>query len=169
MEQSLENKPIFKNRLINFYNLNKLKIISFIIILVIVMISFIFVKHYNEKNNILIAEKYIEAGLSLRSENREEAKKIYQEIILSKNKFYSILALNNIIEKNLIADKEKILEYFNILEKSAFSKNQKDLIILKKALYLIKHSDVQMGENLLQELIDKDSHIRKLAEDLLIN
>lgn len=169
MEQSLENKSVFKNKLINFYNLNKFKIYTFIIILVLTLISFIFLKNYNEKNNILLAEKYIEAGLNLTSEDKEVAKKIYQEIILSKNKFYSILALNSIIEKNLINDKEKILEYFNLLEKSAHSENQKDLIILKKALYLMKNSEVQESENLLKELVNKDSHIRKLAEELLLN
>ena len=169
MEQSLENKSVFKNKLINFYNLNNFKIYTFIIILVLTLISFIFLKNYNEKNNILLAEKYIEAGLNLTSEDKEVAKKIYQEIILSKNKFYSILALNSIIEKNLINDKEKILEYFNLLEKSAHSENQKDLIILKKALYLMKNSEVQESENLLKELVNKDSHIRKLAEELLLN
>ena len=169
MEQSLENKLALKNRLINFYNLNKLKIYSLIIILFLALISLIFFKNFNEKNNILLAEKYIEAGLNLKSEDKEEAKKIYQEIILSKNKFYSILALNSIIEKNLINDKEKILEYFKLLEKSAQSENQKDLLILKKALYLIKNSEIQDGENLLKELVNKDSHIRKLAEELLID
>ena len=169
MEQSLENKSVFKNKLINYYNLNKFKIYTFIIILVLILISFIFLKNYNEKNNILLAEKYIEAGLTLKSEDKEGAKKIYQEIILSKNKFYSILALNSIIEKKLINDKEKILEYFNLLEKSAHSENQKDLIILKKALYLMKNSEVQESENLLKELVNKDSHIRKLAEELLLN
>ena len=169
MEQSLENKLALKNRLINFYNLNKLKIYSLIIILFLALISLIFFKNFNEKNNILLAEKYIEAGLNLKSEDKEEAKKIYQEIILSKNKFYSILALNSIIEKNLINDKEKILEYFKLLEKSAQSENQKDLLILKKALYLIKNSEIQDGENLLKELVNKNSHIRKLAEELLID
>ena len=105
----------------------------------------------------------------MKSDDKEGAKKIYQEIILSKNKFYSILALNSIIEKNLINDKEKILEYFKLLEKSAQSENQKDLLILKKALYLIKNSEIQDGENLLKELVNKNSHIRKLAEELLID
>ena len=42
-------------------------------------------------------------------------------------------------------------------------------ICLKKALYLIKNSDVQIGENLLKELINKESHLKKLAEELLLN
>ena len=44
MEQSLENKSVLKNRLINFYNLNKLKIYSLIIILFLALISLIFLK-----------------------------------------------------------------------------------------------------------------------------
>ena len=48
---------------------------------------------------------------------KETAQKIYEEIIISKNKFYSILSLNSIIEQNLIFDRDKILEYFEILEK----------------------------------------------------
>ena len=34
-------------------------------------------------------------------ENLENSKEIYEEIILSKNKFYSPLALNTILENNL--------------------------------------------------------------------
>ena len=32
---------------------------------------------------------------------------MFEEIILSKNKFYSILALNIIVEKNLMLDEKK--------------------------------------------------------------
>ena len=33
----------------------------------------------------------------------------------------------------------------------------------------MKNSEVQESENLLKELVNKDSHIRKLAEELLLN
>ena len=61
MDQSLENKPEFKDRLINFYNLNKVKFI-FLVILLIIISSTIFIKIYNKKKNILIAEKYVKQG-----------------------------------------------------------------------------------------------------------
>ena len=62
-----------------------------------------------KKKNEIISEKYIQAGLYLSSNEMKNAKKIYEEIIESKNKFYSILALNTILEKNLESnDKEKI-------------------------------------------------------------
>jgi len=93
---------------------------------------------------------------------------MYEEIILSKNKFYSILSLNTILEKNLISDKSKILEYFKILESSSNTKENNDLIIFKKALFLIKVSDNETGRKLLNDLIEKDSKLKSIAEDLLL-
>ena len=49
---------------------------------------------------------------------KEESLVYFENIIESNNKFYSILALNNIIEKNLISDHEKIIGYFSLIEKT---------------------------------------------------
>ena len=121
-----------------------------------------------KKKNNLIAEKYIEAGLHLTSNKKEKSKILYEEIILSKNKFYSILALNNILENNLILDKDIILKYFQIVEATNNSKEYKDLIILKKALYLIKIGNTQNGNLLLNNLISNESKLKFLAEEILI-
>ena len=88
MEQSLENKtkPELKNRLTNFYKSNKVKIYSTLIILSITLISFSYLKYNNEKKNILAAEKFVEAGIFLAANKNDEAKDIYEKIILSKNK-----------------------------------------------------------------------------------
>ena len=120
-----------------------------------------------QKKNILIAEKYVKAEIYLTSNKPENAKELYEEIILSKNRFYSILALNKVIEKTLISDKNIILKYFNILENSISKEDQKDLIILKKALFLIKNSENQKGENLLKKLISKNSVLKTLSLELL--
>ena len=93
-----------------------------------------------------------------------------EEIVLSENKFYSILALNNIIEKTLIEDKNKILNYFKILENANLGKNKKetyDLIVLKKALYLQKISDIKSADELLKILIEKNSNFKDIAKELL--
>ena len=55
----------------------------------------------------MIADKYLKAGIFLSNNNKDDAKNLYEEVVLSKNKFYSILALNVIIEKDLVKDKEK--------------------------------------------------------------
>jgi hypothetical protein len=133
----------------------------------LIIISLIFIKQNNQKKNNLIAEKYVQAGILLNSNQKKKAKNIYEEIILSKNNFYSILSLNTIIEKELVSDKKRIMEYFDLLEKSTKEINQKDLLVLKKALFLIKSSDIETGNYLLKSLVDKNSSISKIARDLL--
>ena len=151
MEQNLENKVDLKLRMLNFYNSNKVKIFVLIIICFIAVITILLFEHKNQTNNILIAEKYVQAGLQLSANKKEKAKNLFEEIILSKNKFYSILSLNSIIENGLINDKNKILNYFEILQDINNSDEKKDLIAFKKALYLIKLSERDKGEKLLKE------------------
>jgi len=115
----------------------------------------------------LIAEKFIQAGLLLSSKNKEKSKEFYEEIILSKNNFYSILSLNTILEKNLISDKNKILEYFSIVEKLTKSNEQLDLIFFKKALFLINKQEIKEGKAILEKLINQDSKYKFLAEEVL--
>ena len=167
MEDNLENKKDFKNRLIGLYNQNKLKLLVIILIILIILISLIFLKYNNEKRNIMLAEKYVQAGLLLAAKNEDNAKKLYEEIIVSENKFYSILALNTIIEKDLISSKKKILEYFDVLENYISAKDNADLIKLKKALYLIKTSDIQKGNEILKSLIDNNSTLNSIVEELI--
>ena len=100
------------------------------------------------------------------SEDREKSKIIYKEIILSKNKFYSILALNNIIENDLEQNSEEILKLFNIIENAKNEKERKNLIKLKKALYLIKISRPKEGNVLLQEIISQNSIWGNIALEL---
>ena len=168
MEEKIEKKAELKNRIINFYNINKVKIYIFIFIIIITIVSVFFIKNNAQKKNTLISEKYIEAGLLLLSDQKDRSKILYEEIILSKNKIYSILALNKIVEKKLVIDKNKILKYFNILEKSISSKDERELIIFKKALYLIKNSDAKTGEDLMKNLIEQDSSLKNIIQEILI-
>ena len=169
MEQSLESKKELKNRLGSFYNTNKGKIYFLIFVLTIVLVTLTFLNYKNGKKNILISEKYVEAGINLTSNKKKVALKLYEEILLSENKFYSILALNTIIEKKLILDENKILKYFEILEKSISLDDQKDLIIFKKALFEFKESNISTGNELLQRLIKNNSNLKDLAKEFVNN
>ncbi len=167
MEQNTENKIEIRDKLVIFYNKNKGKIFTSILIILIILFTFLFIEQNNKKKNILIAEKYVKAKILMSSNQKQNAKIIYEEIIQSRNDFYSILSLNEIIEKNLIEDEDKILNYFQGLEKSVSSKENKDLIFLKKALYLIKISKAQEGNNILKNLIEKNSNLRSIAQELI--
>ena len=167
MNQNLDKKIELKNKLISLLRENKFKITIFCGLIILLAAILVFFKIHNENKNSLISQKYIQAGLYLSSNEIEDAKKIYEEIILSKNKFYSILALNTIIEKKLFDNPEKILNFFEIVEGINYSEEKKDLVIFKKALYLLKISKIKEGNDLLNNLIKKDSRIKILAEEII--
>ena len=167
MEQNVNNKIELKDKLISFYNTNKYKLFVIMGVLTIIFISFFFLKFNSEKKNSLVAEKYIKAGLYLSENKRDQSKNLYEEIILSKNKFYSVLALNSILEKDLISDENKILDYFLLVEKINKSEERGDLLIFKKALYFIKIGNIKEGNDLLKNLIDKESTLKILAQEII--
>ena len=168
-DNKIDNKTDFKDKLTSLFNSNKIKIYLFISLIIVISFSAIYLKTYNEKQNTLIAEKYIKAGLYLAFDKKKESIKLYKEIIISKNKFYSILALNTILEKDLEQDKVKILEYFETIEELNNSTEQLDLINFKKALYLIKISMIDEGNILLRDLIDNNSNLKILAKEIITN
>ena len=98
MEQEQNNnKNEFKDRILFWIKENKLKIIFSFIFLLTILIILIAKNIHEKKQNNLISEKYIQAGLLLSKGEKEKSLKVFEEIIKSKNKFYSILALNSIL------------------------------------------------------------------------
>ena len=168
MEINEKEKISTKDRLIDFYKTNKKKVYIFLFLIIIILLSVPFAKHKIAQQNANISEKYIQAGLYLSSGNKKKSIAEYENIINSGNKFYSILALNKILEKGLIADDNKILEYFTLVEKNSYLDQQKDLIKLKKALYFIKKGDSEEGKKLLKDLINNNSQLKSLAEEIII-
>ena len=167
MEQNVDKNIYPKDRVISFFKKNKNKLIILVGIVILLAIYLIVSDIYKKKETNSISEKYIQVGLLLSSNENEKSKILLEEIILSKNKFYSILALNILLENNLENDKNKILNYFQIVEKSNKLKSYKDLIVFKKALYLIKNSEIEKGEKILNDLIDSDSSLKLIAAEIL--
>ena len=160
-------KSTFKSQILTIVQNNKKKLIVVLCVLIISVISTIFFNFYKAGQNKIISEKFIEAGILLSSKNLENSKEIYEEIILSKNKFYSPLALNTILENNLEKDSKKILNYFAKIEQLKIEFEQKNLIKIKKALYLIKINKNNEGEKLLKEIISDNSIWKNTALEIL--
>ena len=167
MDQESNNKIEFKDKLFSFWKNNRLKIIAMLSSLLVIILSYFFFQIQMKKKNISISEKYILAGLYISSKNKENAKIIYENIIFSKNSFYSSLALNKIIEEKLVADQIKILKYFQVVENSQETQNQKDLLLFKKALFLLDSNNKLEGKKLLKELVDSNSKYKYLAEQII--
>ena len=167
MGENLDKSQEFFEKIKLFLNKNKFKIILLILIILLIFSFTFFLNINTKKNNMLISEKYIKAGLLLSKNQNENAKNLYEEIVLSENKFYSLLALNTLIEKDLIKDEDIIIKNFIKLEKLNFSKDLKDLILIKKALYLIKIKEDKSAKNILNKLIKDGSNLKSLAQDLI--
>ena len=169
MEQSIDKKPSLKENITIFFNRNK-KIIIFIVILLTLFLTVAFIWNENQnKKNLFISEKYVRAGILLSNNEKEKALRIYEEIILSKNIFYSLLALNTIIEKKLIFNDEKILNFFSTIEEKIVEEEYLDLVILKKALFLIKQQKKETAKELLNVLISKNSKFKNVAKELIVD
>ena len=110
MDQNTETK--FKDKLFLFFNQNKKKFLFILFIFLLIPFLVIMIDIYQNKKNKLISEKYIQADLYLSLKENEKSIELLKEIIENKNQIYSILAINKILEKNLISEKNEILSLF---------------------------------------------------------
>jgi len=157
MENEIIQKNNLNEKIINLVKKKSKLIIITISVFIILLISLFFFDFYRDNQNKKVAEEYIKAGIYLTSNNKLKSKNIYKEIVFSKNKFYSVLALNNIIENDLEKNSDEILKLFKIIESINIDFEQKNLIKLKKALYLKKISKDIEANKLLGEIIENNS------------
>ena len=167
MDQDKDINLEFSEKLKLFFIKQKVKIILISCTCILISIIFLIMKTFQERENISISEKFIKANIYLSSENKDKSKELYEEIIKSKNKFYSILALNMILEKELENNEDVIINYFDILQDLSIPSEQKDLLIFKKALYLIQVSKTEEGERLLRKLSNSDSYLKNISDQIL--
>ena len=150
----------------NFLKKNKNIFLIILTLIIFIFIGFNYFNYYQNSKNEKISERFVQAGIYLSLNKKEKSKKIYKEIVSSKNKFYSLLALNSIIDNDLEQNSEEVLELFNIVENTKVEKEQKNLVKLKKALYLIKISKDNEGEELLGEIISDNSIWKEAASEI---
>ena len=163
MENENLNNQDFIEKISTFIKKKKGIFLTILILIIVGLSTLIFFDSYKEKRNIRISEKYIKAGIFLKNDNKNESLKLYKEIVSSKNKFYSLLALNNIIENNIENNSEEVLRLFTIVENIKYDKNEKDLVKLKKSLYLMKMSKEKEANRLLEEIISSNSIWKEIA------
>ena len=167
MEKNEIDKQNLSEKLKNFIIKKKKILLTIISIVIILLIAFFSYKYFETKKNEKISEKYILAGIYLSNEENEKSKLILKEIIKSKHKFYSPLSLNIIIDNNLEENEDEILKLFEMIEKINLKKELKNLVKLKKALYLQKVSKEELSKKLLNEIILDNSIWKNSALNIL--
>ena len=130
------NNNTRNQRIKDFFTKNKKLLISVLIFLILILLSFYSYQIYLEKNKIDISDKYNSAIIKHKNGDNSGIISAMQEIVENKDPTYSPLALYYLIDNELINDKSKINSLFDILIKKTSLDNEiKNLIIYKKALY----------------------------------
>ena len=170
MNNESADKRDFSKFFIAFFKKNLKIIIIIFSIILIGFAAFIWLDIRNNNKNILISNQYNEAVILIKKDQKQKAVNILKKIINEENKFYSPLSLYLILENQLEEDPKKILELFDkILTINKIDKANKDLVKIKKALYLTKHGNEQKILVELNPVINSNSIWRNEAILLLIN
>ncbi len=143
-----------KNFLIN----NKKLLISFLVFIIFLLISFFIFGEFKERNKIKISNQYNLIVAEYSKKNSEITKNALIELINKKDSTYSPLSLYFIIDNALVTNQTKINELFDIIiEEVSLEKEIKNLIIYKKALYNADISNEIQLLDILSPIINSKS------------
>ena len=152
------NKETRNEKIKNFFIKNKKKIIILISAIILAIFGYFIYEDFNKKSKIKLANRYNIAKVDFISGNKAMVANELVSIIHVKDRTYSPLALYFLIDNNIIDDRNKINELFDIvINETILEKEIKNLLIYKKALF---NSDFESENNLitiLKPIINSDS------------
>ncbi len=130
------NSNTRNQRIKDFFIKNKKFLISVLIFLLLILLSFYSYQIYQDRNKIKISDKYNNSIIKHKNGDNSGIVLAMQEIVENKDPTYSPLALYYLIDNELVSDKNQINSLFDILiKKTSLDSEIKYLIIYKKALY----------------------------------
>ncbi|MDC1096510.1 hypothetical protein OAS47_04255 [Pelagibacteraceae bacterium] len=156
--------------LLKLMRFNLKKIAGTLVFLILIVIFFFYKDYQEKKQNIIISNKYNESVILINKNQSNQAKELLHYIINKKNKFYSPLALFLLIENKIINEDIKIIDFFDtVISIKNLDQENKNLIIIKKTLYLLANNNNSKIEELLNPIINSNSEWRKQAITILAN
>mgnify|MGYP001468368890 CR=1 FL=1 len=163
-----------KSKLKRFYETNKILILSFILILFILLVSFGFYFRSLEKNRTLLSENYVQAKIYLEEGDNQKAVNILKDVIYENDATYSTLSFFLLLNQNLIKDYNELKVLFDhMLKNNKYDKEVKNLLIYKKALFSSDFiSELELLSStkpLLEEETVWKSHALMLLGDYFVN
>jgi len=157
-EISIINQNTRYEKIKNFFFENKKKILAILLLLVFCLISYFGFQEINKRNKIKIANDFNKLLIEHTNENDEKIIEEMINIINEKDRTYSPLALYYLIDKNLINEKKKLNELFDILiDDTNIEKEIKNLLIYKKALSNADNLDENSLIQMLNPIINSES------------
>ena len=148
---SIINTNARNEKIKNFFIQNKKRIISGLIVIIILLISYFGFGEYQDSKKLKIAETFNSITINYSVNNKEKTAKDLIKLVNEKNSTYSLLSLYFIIDNELINEKNTINELFDvIINETSLDEEIKNLNIYKKALYNANDSN----ENDLLEILN---------------
>ena len=137
-------------KLKNFLITKRKKIISSLILIILILISFFGYQEYNLRNKEKLANKFNNIVINFDAGQKQNINTSLIEIINLKDKTYSPLAFFFLLDNDLISSNEEINNYFDlIINDISLDKEIKNLTIYKKGLF---NSDFVLENELLEIL-----------------
>ncbi len=158
----------------NFLVKNKKLLISLVIFLLIIVLSFYSYQIYKSGHRENISNKYNSAVIDYDKNNQSKTIASMKEVIMEKDSTYSPLALYFLIDNSLISERKEINRLFDILiSKTSLEAEIKYLIIYKKALFNADEADELTLLKILNPIINSESvwksHALYLAGEFFFN
>tara|TARA_B100000579_G_scaffold187132_1_gene152564 strand:+ start:703 stop:1347 length:645 start_codon:yes stop_codon:yes gene_type:complete len=160
MEEEIQiiNQNTRREKFKNFIIKNKKILVTSVSSIIIIILLLVFYSEIKFKNQIKLGNKYNEIILSYEKTNNQNSEEELIDIIQKKDPTYSPLALNFIIDNEIVNDKIKVNELFDIIiEKTNIENEIKNLIIYKKALYNSDNINENDLINILNPILNSES------------
>lgn len=157
-DTAIINRNTRNQKIKNFFIDNKKIFVILTSAAALFLIGYFVNEEIKKRSKIKLANEFNSITINFLSENKEDIENKMTKIILSEDKTYSPLALYFLIDNNILKDKKKINQLFDVLiNKTKLEKEIKYLVIYKKGLY---NSNFETENNMLKilnPLLNSDS------------
>ena len=149
---------IEKKSLKSFFLSNKKILIIFCTTIILIGVYFWWSQNLNIKEKYKNSEDFIGAKVLLSQNNKTKSLEALKKIILQNDEVYSPLSLFLIIDKDLETNKKNVTKYFDqVLSIKSLEKEDRNLLKLKKAIYISEDAEENDLLNLLNPILNSNS------------
>ena len=155
---SIINTNTRNEKIKNFFVQNKKKIISGLVLIIILLISYFAFGEYQDSKKVKISDTFNSITTNYSKNNKEKTAKDLIKLVNEKNSTYSPLSLYFILDNELIDEKNTINNLFDvIIDETSLDEEIKNLNIYKKALFNANESSESDLLAILNPLIKSES------------
>ena len=160
MDEEIEiiNTNTRVEKLKNFLISKRKQLITLLILIILILISFFGYQEFNTRSKEKLANKFNQIVTNFENEKKQNINSNLIEIIKTKDKTYSPLAFFFLLDNDLISSNQEINSYFDLLINDvSLDKEIKNLTIYKKGLFNSDFLDENQLLDILNPVIKSES------------